>query len=187
MENLTIHDTPPPGQGTPQGQFAAPGPQTIGGRAPPPQPQQLPPQMFTTAAQLLDLTDKKLLICLRDGRKLTGILRSWDQFANIVLQSTIERTYYSLPDATEESPIKGYFADQKHGIFLVRGENVLLLGEIDLDKDDETPAGFEEREPKEVEQMVKEKKAADKAREKKRLKKLATLGFEGENMGEILL
>jgi U6 snRNA-associated Sm-like protein LSm1 len=29
------------------------------GRAPPP-PQQLPAQMFTTAAQLLDLTDSKL-------------------------------------------------------------------------------------------------------------------------------
>lgn len=46
---------------------------------PPPVPQ-LPPQMFTTAAQLLDLTDKKLMVSLRDGRKLIGVLRSWDQF-----------------------------------------------------------------------------------------------------------
>ena len=46
---------------------------------PPPVPQ-LPPQMFTTAAQLLDLTDKKLMVALRDGRKLIGVLRSWDQF-----------------------------------------------------------------------------------------------------------
>ena len=56
--------------------------------------------MFTTAAQLLDLTDskygvapglrteqgadvnglEKLLLVLRDGRKLIGVLRSWDQF-----------------------------------------------------------------------------------------------------------
>jgi U6 snRNA-associated Sm-like protein LSm1 len=36
--------------------------------------------MFTTAAQLLDLTDKKLMVSLRDGRKLIGVLRSWDQF-----------------------------------------------------------------------------------------------------------
>ncbi|KAK6197734.1 Mitotic exit network component [Pestalotiopsis sp. IQ-011] len=185
MDNLTIHDTPPPGQGTPQGQFA---PQALGGRAPPPpQPQQLPPQMFTTAAQLLDLTDKKLIICLRDGRKLTGILRSWDQFANLVLQSTIERIYAPLPEAAEDSPVKGYYADKTHGIFLVRGENVLLLGEIDLDKDDETPTGFEEKDWKVVENMIKDKKAADKVKEKKKLKKLATLGFEGENMGEILL
>ncbi|KAK6070555.1 LSM domain-containing protein [Seiridium cupressi] len=171
MENLAIHDTPPPGQGTPQGRF---GQQAMAGNAPPQaQHQQLPPQMFTTAAQLLDLTDRgaeKLLICLRDGRKLTGILRSWDQF-----------------DATEDSSVKGYYADKTHGIFLVRGENVLLLGEIDLDKDDETPADFEEKEWKVVEKLAKEKKFTDKVKEKKKLKKLATLGFEGENMGEILL
>ncbi|KAK9782917.1 putative U6 snRNA-associated Sm-like protein LSm1 [Seiridium cardinale] len=185
MENLAIHDTPPPGQGTPQGRFAQ---QAMAGNAPPQaQHQQLPPQMFTTAAQLLDLTDKKLLICLRDGRKLTGILRSWDQFANLVLQSTIERIYAPLPDAAEDSPVKGYYADKTHGIFLVRGENVLLLGEIDLDKDDETPADFEEKEWKVVEKLAKEKKVTDKVKEKKKLKKLATLGFEGENMGEILL
>jgi U6 snRNA-associated Sm-like protein LSm1 len=39
--------------------------------------------MFTTAAQLLDLTDKKLVLVLRDGRKLIGVLRSWDQFGMI--------------------------------------------------------------------------------------------------------
>lgn len=73
------------------------------GPRPPPQQQQLPAQMFTTAAQLLDLTDsklplfyawkclpwtvplltlqtEKLMLVLRDGRKLIGILRSWDQF-----------------------------------------------------------------------------------------------------------
>lgn len=107
--------------------------------------------------------------------------------ANLVLQSTIERIYAPLPEATEESPVKGYYADKVHGIFLVRGENVLLLGEIDLDRDDETPAGYEEKEFKEVEKYLKEKKVIDKAKEKLKLKKLATLGFEGENMGEILL
>jgi hypothetical protein len=40
MENLSISDAPPPGGPAAQQPFA-----------------QLPPQMFTTAAQLLDLTD----------------------------------------------------------------------------------------------------------------------------------
>lgn len=44
MENLSINDAPPLGAGGPQ--------------MPPPVPQ-LPPQMFTTAAQLLDLTDSE--------------------------------------------------------------------------------------------------------------------------------
>lgn len=107
--------------------------------------------------------------------------------ANLVLQSTIERIYAPFLDATEDSSIRGYYADKTHGIFLVRGENVLLLGEIDLDRDDETPAGFEERDYKEVEKILKDRKVTDKVKEKLKLKKLATLGFEGENMGEILL
>lgn len=184
MENLSLHD-PPAQPGNLQMGGSIP-PQALGHGAPPPQPQQLPPQMFTTAAQLLDLTDKKLLVCLRDGRKLTGVLRSWDQFANLVLQSTVERIYATTSDPSE-SPPKGLYADQTHGIFLVRGENVLLLGEIDLDKDDEPPRGFERADFNVVEKLAKERRAVEKAKEKNKLKKLATLGFEGENLGEILL
>lgn len=169
MEHLSIHE-PPPQPGGPL----------------PPQAQQLPPQMFTTAAQLLDLTDKKLLLVLRDGRKLTGILRSWDQFANLVLQSTVERVFAVVPE-TQQPHLRGLYADKTHGIFLVRGENVLLLGEIDLDKDDDPPIGYEKAEFGLVEKLANEQKAADKAKETRKLKKLATIGFEGENLGEILL
>lgn len=62
-----------------------------------------------------------------------------------------------------------------------------MLGEIDLDKDDEPPAGFEQAEFDTVEKLLKEKRAAEKVKEKNRLRKLATHGFEGENLGEILL
>ncbi|KAL8627970.1 hypothetical protein Q9189_006314, partial [Teloschistes chrysophthalmus] len=111
---------------------------------------------------------EKLVLVLRDGRKLIGVLRSWDQFgtspllpppfpfpqsphnnlnppsppppirftlsltlppsqaradfgikANLVLQDTIERIF-----------IADLYADVPRGIFLVRGENVLLLGEV---------------------------------------------------------
>lgn len=57
MENLSLHDAGPQGQ---------PGPQQMGQQQqtlgmPPPVPQ-LPPQMFTTAAQLLDLTDSEFVM-----------------------------------------------------------------------------------------------------------------------------
>ncbi|KAI1481275.1 hypothetical protein F4774DRAFT_374857 [Daldinia eschscholtzii] len=186
MDNPSIHDLPPqPGGSMPPpalGRAAA----AAAAAAVPPQPQQLPPQMFTTAAQLLDLTDKKLLVCLRDGRKLNGVLRSWDQFANLVLQSTVERIYATTSPPSDPQP-KGLYADQTHGIFLVRGENVLLLGEIDLDKDDDPPPGFEKADFAVVEKIAKERRAAEKTKEKKKLQKLATLGFEGENLGEIIL
>lgn len=81
----------------------------------------------------------------------------------------------------------GLYADVPCGIFLVRGENVLLLGEIDLDKDDDAPAGYERAEVEVVKKLAKEVKEKDAKREKIRLKKLAELGFEGENAGEILL
>lgn len=64
---------------------------------------------------------------------------------------------------------------------------MLLLGEIDLDKDDDPPAGFERADFDEVESLLKEKRALEKVKEKTKLRKLATHGFEGENLGEILL
>ncbi|CEJ00157.1 hypothetical protein G6F70_005823 [Rhizopus microsporus] len=81
---------------------------------------------FTTSTGLIDSIDKKLMVVLRDGRKLIGTLRSFDQFANLVLQDTIERIY-----------VGNCYGDIPRGIFLIRGENVVLLGEIDLDKEEE--------------------------------------------------
>ncbi|MCJ1438779.1 SM-like, degradation of cytoplasmic mRNAs and positively regulates transcription initiation [Xylographa pallens] len=188
--------------------------------------------MFTTAAQLLDLTDseahysllhwyrpwicsgcipfskqmklvttgrygltipfpEKLLLVLRDGRKLIGVLRSWDQFdyrleahkilasngqaANLVLQDTIERIF-----------VNDLYADIPRGIFLVRGENVLLLGEIDLDKDDYIPEPFRKASAEEVHSLSVARKAERKKGEKVKEKRLGELGFEVEHTGEVL-
>lgn len=56
---------------------------------------------------------------LRDGRTLIGILRSVDQFANLVMHKTIERIHAGQK-----------YGDIPRGIFVVRGENVVLLGEV---------------------------------------------------------
>lgn len=69
----------------------------------------------------------------------------------------------------------------------MRGENVLLLGEIDLDRDDDAPPGFEPADLDVVKKLAEEKKTAERVKEKSRLRKLAKIGFEGENVGEILL
>ncbi|KAI1438627.1 like-Sm domain-containing protein [Xylaria sp. CBS 124048] len=106
--------------------------------------------------------------------------------ANLVLESTVERIFALAPESTDNN-VKGYFADKSHGLFLIRGENVLILGEIDLDKEDDPPTGYQMAEYDFVEKLSKEQKAKEKAKEKRKLKALATLGFEGENMGEALL
>ncbi|KAE8619507.1 hypothetical protein XENTR_v10009819 [Xenopus tropicalis] len=73
------------------------------------------------------LTEKHLVL-LRDGRTLIGYLRSIDQFANLVLHQTVERIHVGKK-----------YGDIPRGIFVVRGENVVLLGEIDLEKESDTP------------------------------------------------
>ncbi|XP_050296080.1 U6 snRNA-associated Sm-like protein LSm1 [Anthonomus grandis grandis] len=79
-------------------------------------------------AHLLDELDKKLMVLLRDGRTLIGYLRSIDQFANLVLHRTIERIHVGKE-----------YGDIPRGVFIVRGENVVLLGEIDQNKEDNLP------------------------------------------------
>lgn len=59
------------------------------------------------------------MVLLRDGRTLIGYLRSVDQFANLVLHRTIERIH-----------VGNEYGDIPRGIFIIRGENVVLLGEI---------------------------------------------------------
>lgn len=96
-------------------------------------PRPAPPLMdslipFTTSGSLVDCVDRKMLVILRDGRKLHGVLRSYDQFANLVLEDTVERIYHG-----------NAVAERRTGLFLIRGENVVLLGEIDLDQEDDLP------------------------------------------------
>lgn len=105
--------------------------------------------------------------------------------ANLVLQSTKERVF--VPPGTAPNQPRGLYADIDRGLFLVRGENVLLLGEIDLDRDDDAPPGYDPADAGLVQALAKQRKLQDKAREKKKVRKLATEGFEGENLGEVLL
>ncbi|KIX05461.1 uncharacterized protein Z518_06333 [Rhinocladiella mackenziei CBS 650.93] len=188
MEKLSLNDPPPSSPQRPAQQqnavFAGPPPQG----AP-----QLPPQMFTTAAQLLDLTDKKLLLVLRDGSKLFGVLRSWDQFANLVLTDTRQRYFVSIPpnntasNPSESSSSRNLYCDIPRGIYLVRGENVLLLGEVDLDRDDDPPPGYEEGEAEEVFRIQRAMEAERKKRDKSKGRKVAELwGGEMEGSGEVL-
>ncbi|KAG0359398.1 SM-like, degradation of cytoplasmic mRNAs and positively regulates transcription initiation [Podila minutissima] len=126
-------------------------------------------QIFTTSTSLVDCVDKKLLVVLRDGRKLIGILRSFDQFANLVLQDTIERIY--VGDA---------YGDIPRGIFIIRGENVVLLGEIDLDKEDESP--LREVPVEEILQVQREEMEARVKRDKVKNKFLSEQGFSVDHV-----
>lgn len=94
-------------------------------------------------AHLLDEIDKKLMVLLRDGRTLIGFLRSCDQFANLVLHNTIERIHVDQEYGDIQRQVKyvfsslrfkikplSYFLPFFRGTMIIRGENVVLLGEI---------------------------------------------------------
>lgn len=82
--------------------------------------------------------------------------------------------------------MRDVFADIPRGIYLVRGENVLLLGEIDLDKDDHIPEPFRRVTEEEAHEMEKRERTDREKKGQVQAKELQKLGFEIEHVGETL-
>ncbi|XP_030842188.1 U6 snRNA-associated Sm-like protein LSm1 [Strongylocentrotus purpuratus] len=116
-------------------------------------------------ASLIDEINKKLLVVLRDGRTLIGILRSIDQFANLVLHRTIERIH-----------VGRQYGDIPRGVFVVRGENVVLLGEIDTEN--ESTHSLEEVSIDEILEAQRDEQLKNQEEEKTRNKKLLERGLQ---------
>lgn len=94
---------------------------------------------------LVEELDRRLLIQLRDGRKIIGVLRSFDQFANLVLEHAVERII-----------VGNLYSDIPLGIYLLRGENLVLMGQVDPDKD--VPPGLTLVSEAEIRQAVRAEK-----------------------------
>ncbi|KAI6107582.1 hypothetical protein EV401DRAFT_2059942 [Pisolithus croceorrhizus] len=58
--------------------------------------------------------DRRVLLVLQDGRAIVGVLAGFDQKSNVVV--------YSLDEGVEEIPL---------GLYLVKGDMIALIGEID--------------------------------------------------------
>jgi len=128
------------------------------------------PFFIPGTASLVEELDKKLLVVLRDGRKLIGTLRSFDQFANIVLEDTIERVY-----------IDDIYGDIKCGLYLIRGENVVILGEIDAVKEQKQPINLRKVSSDEIMEAQKKEKKLKEAQEKTKRKFLQERGVLLDN------
>mmetsp|Transcript_24465 Transcript_24465/g.36281 ORF Transcript_24465/g.36281 Transcript_24465/m.36281 type:complete len:188 (-) Transcript_24465:286-849(-) len=100
------------------------------------------PAFLPGSASLVEQIDRRIMIVLRDGRHLVGILRSFDQFSNMVLGETSERRVLHLQKDKETIC---YFTDIKLGLYLVRGDSMVLLGEVEnKDEDAEDTRGQSE-------------------------------------------
>lgn len=96
---------------------------------------------------------EKLLVLLRDGRKLLGILRSFDQFGTILFSLSFPNVSYTafffwfksidcsisnslstanavLEGACERVIVGDLYCDIPLGLYVIRGENVVLIGEL---------------------------------------------------------
>ncbi|CCG81880.1 U6 snRNA-associated Sm-like protein LSm1 [Taphrina deformans PYCC 5710] len=119
---------------------------------------------FTTSGALIDCVDKKMVLVLRDNTKLFGVLRSFDQYGNLVLQDSYQRIY------VDES-----YADVPKGVYLVRGENVVLMGELDIDEEDNIKQTRIEE--KEANKRIAQENEILLRKERARSKTLHKLGF----------
>lgn len=58
-----------------------------------------------------------------------GILESFDQQTNLVLSATIERIIRPVDDEEASTEVS-------HGLYLVRGDNITICGEVDEQLDE---------------------------------------------------
>jgi len=59
-------------------------------------------------------------------KKFIGTLRTFDQYSNIVLEKCKERRV-----------IGNFYSDIYCGLFIIRGENIVIMGDVDTKKEEE--------------------------------------------------
>jgi len=77
------------------------------------------------ATLLETFVDQTISVITNDGRNIVGILKGFDQLTNVILDECHERVY-SL-NGVEQVVL---------GLYIIRGDNVAIIGEVDqtLDK-----------------------------------------------------
>ena len=94
-----------------------------------------PPQKRQKAAEnsdepewgLKNLVDGTVSIITNDGRHIVGTLTGFDKVQNVVLTGSFERIY-SKDTPAETVPL---------GLYVVRGDSIAVIGEVDDERDDE--------------------------------------------------
>ncbi|KAJ3158747.1 hypothetical protein HK101_001229 [Irineochytrium annulatum] len=77
-------------------------------------------------SELHSFVEKQVEVVTNDGRVILGILKGLDQTTNLILAKAVERVFSSTEGA-EEVPL---------GLYIIRGPNVALVGELDVEVDE---------------------------------------------------
>ncbi|CAF0783468.1 unnamed protein product [Brachionus calyciflorus] len=70
------------------------------------------------------LVNHTINVITSDGRVILGVLRGFDQTINLILDDSYERVF--TMNGVEQV---------KLGVFIIRGDNVAIVGEVDEDLD----------------------------------------------------
>eukprot|EP00040_Diaphanoeca_grandis_P005142 m.31536 g.31536 ORF g.31536 m.31536 type:complete len:93 (+) comp16479_c0_seq1:219-497(+) len=70
--------------------------------------------------------NKMVSIVTQDGRYIVGTLKGYDQATNLILKKCHERVF-SIEVGVELVPL---------GLYIIRGDNIAVIGEIDEEKDE---------------------------------------------------
>lgn len=74
---------------------------------------------------LAHLVDTTISVVTNDGKIIVGILRGYDQATNLILEECHERVYSS----------KSGVEQHMLGLYLIRGDNIAVIGELDEEVD----------------------------------------------------
>ncbi|XP_077540671.1 U6 snRNA-associated Sm-like protein LSm8 [Haemaphysalis longicornis] len=77
------------------------------------------------AASLEGYVNHTVSIITADGRHIVGTLKGFDQTINLILDESHERVY-SSDHGVEQVPL---------GLYIVRGDNVVVVGQVDEELD----------------------------------------------------
>jgi U6 snRNA-associated Sm-like protein LSm8 len=69
--------------------------------------------------------DQPISVITNDGRNIVGILKGFDQATNLILDESHERVY-STTEGVEQLVL---------GLYIIRGDNVAVVGELDEELD----------------------------------------------------
>mmetsp|Transcript_25244 Transcript_25244/g.32931 ORF Transcript_25244/g.32931 Transcript_25244/m.32931 type:complete len:97 (-) Transcript_25244:47-337(-) len=89
------------------------------------------------AAVLEELLDKAVSVITNDGRNIVGNLKGYDQATNVILEECHERVF-SLDAGVEQVVL---------GLYIVRGDNIAVIGELDEEADSRTDLSATRAEP----------------------------------------
>ncbi|KAK9834122.1 hypothetical protein WJX84_008294 [Apatococcus fuscideae] len=82
-------------------------------------------------AGLADLVGVTISVITNDGRNIVGTLKGYDQATNVILDDCHERVY-STKTGVEQLVL---------GLYVIRGDNIAVVGEVDDELDSQIDLG----------------------------------------------